>query len=357
VTSPLAFAHGCPRNPSAESTALTDPDIIRAGLTVHTFETDTPSCGSIVRRYLAYVPPALPSEARAHVLIVLHGGPDRAENMRSIQTQRRFETLAARERFIVVYASAVASQDSDPLMQNEGRWRTPGYERPEVDDEVYLLRIAEDLLTRRVIDGTNSIFLVGHGEGANMALQAAAHRPDFYAGVAAFMAYPPLGSPLPSQNVAGARLSRALFVVRDGGGMPMAKRWALSLGVPPEAVEAPRDIELPNRVVEGKSHARTGALARGVRNSTVRRVDLWSAENAQRAVRVFDIKHGGIFWPTLAPNDDERWIRDFGLRNQDIDGAEETWKFLSGAEPRVPGAFADDEDVVLDAEAVRETPF
>ncbi len=356
LESRLAFAHGCPRNPSAENTALTDPDVIQAGLTVHTFETDTPSCGTIVRRYLAYVPSSLPREARAPVLIVLHGGPDRAENMRSIQTQRRFETLAAREGFIVVYASAVATKDSDPLMQNEGRWRTHGYIRPEVDDEVYLLRIVEDLLTRRVIDGTNPVFLVGHAEGANMALQAAAYRPDFYSGVAAFMPYE-MGPPFPSQDVRGARLSRVLFVVLDGGGTAIAKSWALGLGVPPEAVEAPRDLELPNRVVEGKSHAHIGAVARGTRNSTVRRVDWWSAKNAQRAVRVFDIKHGGIFWPTPAPNDDERLIRDFGFRNQDIDGAEETWKFLSGAEPRVPDAFAEDEDVVLDTEAVRETPW
>ena len=74
-------------------------------------------------------------------------------------------------------------------------------------------------------------------------------------------------------------------------------------------------------------------------------------------MRIFDIKQGGIFWPTPAPNDEQRLIQSFGFRNQDIDGAEETWKFLSGEEPRLPDPFAEDEDVVFDTEAVRETPF
>ena len=204
--STLSFAYGCPQNLAAEHGAATDPDVINAGLTVHTFETPSRGCGPIVRRYLTYVPPSLSNETRAPVLILLHGGPDRAENMRSIQTQRRFEVLAARHGFIVVYASAVPSKDSDPGVLNQGRWRTHGYVRPEVDDEVYLLRIVEDLLARRVIDGTNPVFLVGYAEGANMALQAAAYRPDLYSGVAAFMPYE-MGPPFPQDVPGGAPLT------------------------------------------------------------------------------------------------------------------------------------------------------
>lgn len=344
-----AVSLGCPQRLMPADPLRTDPDVIRAGLTVHTFKADTLSCGPIVRRYLAYVPKSLPTESSAPVLLILHGGPDRAENMRVIQTQRRFEALAARDGFIVVYASAVPSKDSDPKVPNEGRWRTADYYNPQVDDEEYLLRVVEDLVTRRVTDGSNAVFLVGHAEGAAMALQAAAHRPDFYSGVAAFMPYKFTFSPF--RQVAGARLSRALFVLLDGIGRETATDWASAFGVPQSSLREPRVVALPDRVVEGKGQPDVGAIARATRDSTVRRIDMSSAERGGPAVRVFDVEHAGHFWPASAPKDSERLIESFGFRNEDIDGADETWKFLSGAEPAPHEPPA--EDIVLEGEVLK----
>ncbi len=347
--SPGAVSLGCPQRLMPADPLRTDADVIRAGLTVHTFEADTVSCGPIVRRYLAYVPKSLPTESSAALLLILHGGPDRAENMRGIQTQRRFEALAARDGFIVVYASAVPSKDSDPKVPNEGRWRTADYYNPQVDDEEYLLRVVEDLVTRGVTDGSNAVFLVGHAEGAAMALQAAAHRPDFYSGVAAVMPYK--DAFLPFRQVPGARLSRALFVLFDGIGRDTATDWASAFGVPERWLREPRVVRLPDRVVEGKGQPSVGAIARATRDSSVKRIDMSSPERGGPAVRVFDIEHAGHFWPVSSPKDSSRSIESFGFRNEDIDGADEAWKFLSGAEPAPyePAAA----DIVLEGEVLK----
>jgi poly(3-hydroxybutyrate) depolymerase len=323
----------CPQRRMRYATQ-TDPDVLRAGLTLHNFQTETESCGRITRRYLEYVPKGVTGDGPAPVLLLLHGGPDRAEGMRSIQTQRRFEALARRDGFIVVYASAVPSEDSDPNVPNEGRWRTVDFANPQVNDEEYLLQVVEDLLQRRVIDGTNPVFLVGHAEGARMALQAAAHRPDFYAGVASVMAYdfpPALPDALP-----GARLSRALFVTLDATGRPAMNDWAEALGIPRYEIDEPHVLTLLDRAVEGKGHASAGPIAESTRDSMVQRIDLTSPDRGGPAVRIFDVRGAGHFWPTPAPHDSERLIESFGFRNEDIDTADEIWSFFSGKDPSVP---------------------
>jgi poly(3-hydroxybutyrate) depolymerase len=326
---------GCPDYPGVRDAAAllktVDRDVLLAGLQVHALEQQTPRCGPIQRRYLSYVPPSLPRGSTVPVLLVLHSGPDRAEGMWAIQTRRRFDMLASRNSFIVVYANAVPGHGmgpSVPARPNEGRWQTNDLAAAEFDDDEYLQLVVEDLLRRGVIDGQNEVFLVGQSEGANLALQAAARRPDFYAGVAAFMPYvlvpPPVLPP-------GARLSKALFVVQEGGGMAMAKQWALSLGVPRDAVDAFKVSSLPDPVKEGRQYEGDSPIAVSTRDSTVDRVDLWSDDpRLARSVRVFELQGAGHIWPNPVADDDERLIDSLGFRNQDIDGADETWRFFSG---------------------------
>jgi poly(3-hydroxybutyrate) depolymerase len=245
-----------------------------------------------------------------------------------------------------VYASAVPSDDSDPNVPNEGRWRTAGFRNPQVNDEEYLQQVVEDMLTRRVIDGTNPVFLVGHGEGAGMALEAAAHRTDFYAGVASVMAYNfPPGAPWAGP---GARLSRALFVTLDTIGRLGTDAWAAALGVPPNAIAEPHVIQLPDGVIEGKGHASGGPIADSTRASTVQRIEMRSPERDGPAVRIFDVSHAGHFWPTPAPHDSERLIEFYGFRNEDIDTAEEIWSFFSSKDPIEPKVLELDDGFEID---------
>jgi pimeloyl-ACP methyl ester carboxylesterase len=107
----------------------------------------------------------------------------------------------------VVYAKAM--QEPRPSTPDiiVGGWQTDAGAHPQVDDEAYLDRIVLDLARRGVIGGGNEVWLVGAGSGAVMALSAAAHHPERYAGVAALMAE--RLDALPAGGLSGSRLAAA----------------------------------------------------------------------------------------------------------------------------------------------------
>ncbi|MET0412876.1 MAG: hypothetical protein ABW217_16340, partial [Polyangiaceae bacterium] len=167
---PVATA-GCPDYPGARDAAAllrtTGREVLLAGLAAQAVEQTTARCGVLQRRYLSYVPPSLPRRSSVPVLLVLHGAGDDAESLWKLQTRRRFDELASRNSFIVIYASALPLGAAAP---NERRWHSGG--DAAIDDERYLQLIVADLRRRELIAGSNDVYLVGHAEGAVMALQA-----------------------------------------------------------------------------------------------------------------------------------------------------------------------------------------
>lgn len=304
--------------------ASTDAGVREAGVTLHTFLQETRSCGQVTRRYLEYVPPGR-SASHAPVVLILHGSRDRAEGMRQVQTRERFEALARRDGFIAVYASAVPASDSDPNVPNVGRWQLEGELERQVDDLGYLERIVRDMQRRGVIAGNNRVLLVGHAEGATLALHAAAQRPDLYSGVAAVMPAAAIAAP---RLEADAKLSRVLFISLGDDMRAAVHDWALSLGITHKAIEAARAVNLVDRASEGRDHA---SVALRSRSSRVRRVDIETSDDQGAKIRaLFVSENAGRFVPMPGPDRPEL-AADFGFRNQDIDSAEEAWSFLRGA--------------------------
>ena len=94
--------------------ALYDPQLLEtfgapAGASkveLATFAMPVPGCGSLIRRYLTYLPRSATARPAAPVLVVLHDSGDSAEGVRALQAQGTFEALADREGAIVVYANA-----------------------------------------------------------------------------------------------------------------------------------------------------------------------------------------------------------------------------------------------------------
>jgi poly(3-hydroxybutyrate) depolymerase len=210
------------------------------GFTAHTFEQTLPSCGPITRRYLELVPPGLARRTRAPVVILLHDAGEAAETVHAQKSRLNFEDIAQRNEIVLIYANAAPGLATSIHIGDSGAWQTDRRTHGEIDDEDYLRRIAEDLGTRDVIDANSDIFLVGYGDGAAMALDAAVRSPGLYAGVAAF-APSNLASVEPARPRAGARLSRVMMVIdipsRAAGeawylGVPaLARRWADALGL------------------------------------------------------------------------------------------------------------------------------
>jgi poly(3-hydroxybutyrate) depolymerase len=320
--------------------ALYEPERLAAppapGLSVHTFDQQTSNCGPVARRYLSYVPKRLGARTAAPVVLVLHGRGASAEAMMGFQTRGTFNALADEKAFIVVYGNGLPTSFNIPGLSNSGHWRSEYTELGATVDELeYLQRIVQDLADRAVIAGGNDVFLVGQSGGGGMALSAARQRPNAYAGVAAFMPYVGF-SATATENLAGTRLRRVLFAYSAIDPAlppnystqvlaPLAKAWARALGVPDSDIESPTVTPLPDVVKEGEGRTADGEVEQATRDSRVKRFDLHSANGALCQL-VFD--RAGHFWPTHEYADPAPILRQFGLRNQDIEGAEETWRCL-----------------------------
>jgi poly(3-hydroxybutyrate) depolymerase len=316
---------------------LTAPNAL--GLTVHTFP-QTTGCGPIDRRYVSYVPRALRPRTAAPILIVLHGQGASAEAMMIFQTRGTFNRLADEKGFLVVYGNGLPTSFNIAGLPNSGRWRSEYTELgATVDELAYLRRIVEDLAARNVIAGTNDVYLVGQSNGGGMALSAARQRPDLYAGVAAFMPFAGF-SPTAPESLAGARLRRVMLAYSNADPAlppdygpavlaPLARAWARALNVSDADIDRPAETAVSDAVQEGEGegqgHALDDEVVRATRDSTVRRLDLRSPIGVLRQL-VFD--HAGHFWPTRDVRDPAPVVAEYGLRNQDVEGAEEVWRFF-----------------------------
>ena len=311
---------------------------LSAELSVHTFEQQTRECGALMRRYLSFVPRRLGPRSTAPVLIMLHGSSANAESARTLMADNRFDALASRDGFIVVYGNAAPGSytSPDPSFPNTGAWRHGFFDDGQVDDVDYLQRLLQDLTERGAIAGDNQVFLTGISNGGGMVLQAAKRLPHRFAGIAPVMPYDgEIPSPVP--DLSSTELRRVLFAYTfNDPGMadgyheilaPLPGQWAAAMGIPRAVVDAPRKTLLADAVVEGTGYPGKDAVALATRNSRVTQLDMVSPDGKSR-VRVLRMDHAGHFWPNPR-GDSSGWIlRRWGFRNQDFDAADVIWEFL-----------------------------
>jgi len=159
--------------------------------------------------------------------------------------------------------------------------------------------------------------------------------PHAYAGVAAFMPFVGF-SPKAPHSLAGSPLRRVMFAYSNADPalppsyatevlVPLAREWARALNIPERDIGVPEETPLDDTVNEGSTLEAADEVVRATRDSTVKRLDLRSVQGALRQL-VFD--HAGHFWPTRDHADPAPVLAEFGLRNQDIEGAEEAWRFF-----------------------------
>jgi len=324
------------------STAKIEPSLLMgppaAGLSVHTFEQRTKSCGPLTRRYLSYVPSRLGPRSSAPVLIMLHGSGANAESARTFHAHNRFDALADRDGFIAVYGNAAPGSRTspDPGFPNTGVWHQAVFDDGQVDDVDYLTKVIFDLTVRDVISGKNPVFLTGMSNGGGMVLEAVRRLPDYFRGVAAFMPYDG-EQPKP---VSPTRIKRLLFAygindpgMSDGYHEILAKQpplWAAAMGLPAAAILAPKRSALPDIVAEGADYHGDNKVALATRHSHVTEQDMIGPDGLTQ-VRVLVLEHAGHFWPNPTEDTQDWVLNRWGLRNQDFDAADMVWEFLKPA--------------------------
>ena len=124
--------------------------------------------GGEVRTYWMYAPASLDKAKPAPLLFVLHGSAGSGEDMMTI-TQRGFERIADKEKFVVVYPDAL-----------ERRWND---QDGTVDDAGFLLAVVDKLAAELLID-KKQVYVAGISNGGMMAQRMACEFSDRVAGIA-----------------------------------------------------------------------------------------------------------------------------------------------------------------------------
>lgn len=318
---------------------MTSLDEKSTGVQLHTFAQATKDCGPVTRRYLSYAPSSLTSPTDAPVVIVLHGSGADAESMRGFVTQSRFEALADRDGFVVVYGNAAPSAATVPERPNGGSFRKTVGADTEINDVVYLELIVQDLVSRGAITGRNPVFLAGLSDGGGLVHIAGINDSSRYSGLALVSPYPGSLPELPT-STPDSIIKRVLlaYSLADPGLpagfppelVPLGPAWARAIGVPASAVDAPTEIELPDLVQEGRGY--TGSLPNALSTEDSRAAQLeYGSDPAGPICRVLRFDHAGHLWPIPSPLNDASVIGQFGFRNQDMDMADVVWTFFKSA--------------------------
>jgi len=150
------------------------------------------------RHYLIYVPPGLAPLGGWPLVVVFHGGGGHGEAAR---LEGAWDTLATRERFVVVFAEGTRPQphlpprfSGNPQTWNDGSGRqaVQAVARGE-DDLGYTAGLLDDVASRWSID-PDRVYATGFSNGAAMTLYLARHLPERFSAVAAVAGMDPLDS-------------------------------------------------------------------------------------------------------------------------------------------------------------------
>jgi poly(3-hydroxybutyrate) depolymerase len=330
-------------------------DSLSETLEVHTFNLNVANGRSHLRRFLLYKPKAHATDKKLPLVIALPGANTSAEFLRHTEFGDRFEQLADRESFYLVYANAYSvSGEAAPEVADDVYWANPGYWRTcvgspqakenfyEVDDIRYiekLIQHAQD--TTKNID-TARIYVTGVSNGGEMALHVARMIPDQIAASAAVNPVMglPASSPLNQCEAASRQEPISLMIMyspQDPTLVPIfdsmgfnyaeaienaASEWSKALG----HNSNPEVSHLPNSIHEGRGYSGASHAANSTMNGYIERLD-HSESSYGTKFSLVRIHRGGHGWPNKQGDPWEN-AETWGFRNQDINAEILIWDFF-----------------------------
>ena len=271
---------------------------------------ETLKSGGDLRNYWLVRPEGIEKTKPAPLLMVLHGSAGSGEDMMT-ETQRGFERLADKEKFVVVYPDAL-----------ERRWNDQG---GTVDDVGFLLAIVDKLVADGLVD-KNRIYVAGISNGGMMAQRLACEQADRIAGIAT------VAGGLPEPLQATCKPARALPVLVIHGTEDPIVPWSggavagfEDFGKVLSARETAKFWAANNRCGDG------GVIAaepdRDPKDGTRVKMEVFASCPAGAAVKLAAVEGGGHTWPGGYQYLPERFI---GRTSQDVDANMLIWDFFKG---------------------------
>jgi polyhydroxybutyrate depolymerase len=310
---------------------LTDPEIV-----------ETFGATDVERRAIIYAPANLPPGPRP-VVLVFPGYSSSAEVIAFYQTHTRFETLADRDGFIVVYGNGLPNPPSarEHVSVAKGGFLS-GCLSPhggEGVDVAYVRELLDRLGAELPLDRAR-IYATGMSAGGGMSFQLAIEAPDLVAAIAPVVPLPfqPSGGwllrchPRPGYDrvsIAMVAATSDTFITYDGGGSreypearyPGMERardvWVAALGL-----AGPPEIDALPDLVQTDSYEPDSGRA----DSTIERQRYRPGPDG-RELWYYKAVGMGHAWPSPTASWPGLWKR-FGKNNQDLDFADEAWTFF-----------------------------
>jgi polyhydroxybutyrate depolymerase len=265
------------------------------------------------RNYRIHLPPN-PS-GPGPVVIALHGMLQSANGMDSYLG---LNLVADRENFTVVYPYGLGDSWKDgrnPALRMTF-WAPPG------DDVEFLSKLVEALVEQRIAD-PGRVYLVGLSNGGYMTYRMACERADLFA------AFATLSATVPTAYHTTCKPSRAVPVLMINGTADMIVPFygnALPgvMSLYPVMSTAKLFAEL-----DGCANAAESAVPSRGEGATSVTLIYWSNCRDRSAVVLFRVNNGGHQSPSIGPGRETPMAtRMLGMRNHDIDAAEEVWAFF-----------------------------
>lgn len=301
----------------------------------------------VERRYLVYVPESLASAGLgsppAPVVFVFPGSTASAEAAAFYYTQTRFEELADRDGFIVIYGNGVPQARhpgaEEPMAQGGFLPACRMDHQGEGFDVTYVRTILAHLETVLNIDRSR-IYATGMSQGGGMSFQLALEAPDLVAAIAPVVPVPfqPSGPwlrfchPKPGyEKVSVAMLASThdRFISYTPGGSHFypddpdpgmeetRDAWLAAL-----SIQGTPEVDTFPDVMKGDSYA----AHTGRSSSTVERQRYPTGPQGQE-FWYYKAVGMGHWWPNPVQSWAGLWER-MGKTNQDIDFADEAWSFF-----------------------------
>jgi polyhydroxybutyrate depolymerase len=310
---------------------LTDPQVVQ-----------TLGATDVERRALIYVPANLPPRP-APVVLVFPGYSSSAEVIAYYQTHTRFEALADRDGFIVVYGNGLPNPPSprEHISTPKGGFLSGCLARHEDEgvDVAYVRQLLDRLAAETPIDRAR-LYATGMSAGGGMSFELAIEAPDLVAAIAPVvpLPYQPTGGwllhchPKPGTEKVSVAMVAATsdpFITYEGGGsreypeahypgMEKARDvWVAALGL-----TGPPELDALPDLVQTDSYEPDSGRA----DSTIERQRYRPGPDG-RELWYYKAVGMGHAWPSPTPSWSGLWKR-FGKNNQDLDFADEAWTFF-----------------------------
>lgn len=148
------------------------------------FELHTMDHQGFTRLWYEYVPESVrKSGASVPLVLCMHGRGGTADSFLSLSGMSR---VAEERNFIAVFPESGVYQQRPGSVRNTLLWNGE-YEGERIDDTAFLLKVVEDVKSRRAIDATR-VYACGQSSGGMMTSSLAQQAPDVFAAVSPWSA-------------------------------------------------------------------------------------------------------------------------------------------------------------------------